>query len=130
MLVQCTSLVMTGAEVRFPAQLLESRAVRNSQWVSQGFGGRTRVGAARSESHDVMRTLDEGEFVVASDRAFFVGRLAQRVWEYSKVLSVNWDTDTLAIAVSNRQKVSGVRFEGPVVEMFNLALARWRQGHE
>ena len=77
---------------------------------------RYRVGAHRGTFHqgdEVLSIVDVGTFVVTNQRAVFVGSQKNREWAWSKVLSVNGgqmdEGDyALYIAVSNRQKVSGV----------------------
>jgi hypothetical protein len=122
---QCIMLVVQGQEVRFPAALWETRAVRRTMYASQRYAN-TRFGGAQSESTETLRCLDDGTFTVGPERAVFVGSKMQRMWEYRNVLGTQWDGQVLSIAVSNRQKVAGVSFhsDSPVIETFQLALAQ------
>jgi hypothetical protein len=71
-----------------------------------------RVGRARQVTREAMTAVDAGTFTIDSDKATFVGRLRQRTWEFRSV--VGYDVGApkeLLIAVSNRGKISGIRYD-------------------
>ena len=79
-------------------------------------GVRYRVGAHRGtfeQGEEAQTLIDTGTFVVTNMRAVFVGSKQNREWAWSKLISVSRDAmpsgdEMLLMAVSNRQKVSGV----------------------
>ena len=86
-----------------------------SQGVSMPIPGtslRYRIGASRGEfqaGEEKPAPIDEGTFVVTSQRAVFTGQKYSREWVWSKLLGVtHYDPGWTALAVSNRQKVSGI----------------------
>ena len=86
-----------------------------SQGVSMPIPGtslRYRIGASRGEfqaGEEKPAPIDEGTFVVTSQRAVFSGQKYSREWVWSKLLGVtHYDPGWTALAVSNRQKVSGI----------------------
>lgn len=106
-----------------------------SQGISMPIPGtrlRYRVGASKGTFHQGEETptaIDTGTFTVTSTRAIFAGQKHSREWAWSKLLSVtNYDPGWTAIAVSNRQKISGVGIGSTNRELFefwiDLAVAR------
>ncbi|MBU3702344.1 MAG: hypothetical protein FGM58_09905 [Acidimicrobiia bacterium] len=86
-----------------------------SQGVSMPIPGtslRYRIGASRGEfqaGEEKPAPIDEGTFVVTSQRAVFTGQKYSREWVWSKLLGVtHYDPGWTALAVSNRQKESGI----------------------
>ena len=106
-----------------------------SQGVSMPIPGtrlRYRVGASKGsfqQGEETPTPIDTGTFTVTSTRAVFAGQKHSREWAWSKLLSVtNFDPGWTAIAVSNRQKISGVGVDSANRELFefwiDLAVAR------
>lgn len=106
-----------------------------SQGVSMPIPGtrlRYRVGASKGsfqQGEETPTPIDTGTFTVTSTRAVFAGQKQSREWAWSKLLSVtNYDPGWTAIAVSNRQKISGVGVDSANRELFefwiDLAVAR------
>jgi len=82
---------------------------------------RYRVGGNRGtyvQGEEVPTPIDEGSFTITSQRAVFVGSKASREWLWSKLLGVTHASDApwTAIAVSNRQKVSGVAVDAANID--------------
>ncbi len=69
--------------------------------------------------------IDTGVITVTDRRAVFSGSLHLRTWEYTMVIGfhTNAHPPWTAIAVSDRQKVSGVRYDPTHAEEFRFALA-------
>jgi hypothetical protein len=93
-------------------------------------GVRYRVGANRGtyvQGEEVPTPVDVGTFTITSTRAVFVGPEQTREWAWSKLLGVIHAVDApwTAIAVSNRQKVSGVLYDNENADIvrFNIDLA-------
>jgi len=106
-----------------------------SQGVSMPIPGtklRYRVGASKGsfeQGEEKPTPIDTGTFVVTSTRAVFTGQKQSREWEFTKLLSIaHYDPGWTAIAVSNRQKISGVGVDSANRELFefwiDLAVAR------
>ena len=106
-----------------------------SQGVSMPIPGtrlRYRVGASKGsfqQGEEKPSPVDTGTFTVTSVRAIFAGQKQSREWAWSKLLSVtHYDPGWTAIAVSNRQKISGVGVDSANRELFefwiDLAVAR------
>jgi len=124
------------------AQLIEPRRGPGhysgfSQGVSVHVPGtksmRYRIGANRGtfvQGEEVPTPIDKGTFVITDQRAVFIGEKDTREWLWSKLLGFTHATDApwTAIAVSNRQKTSGVLYdratEDQVRFMLDLAAAR------
>ena len=93
---------------------------------------RYRVGASKGsfqQGEETPTPIDTGTFTVTSTRAIFAGQKHSREWAWSKLLSVtNYDPGWTAMAVSNRQKISGVGVDSANRELFefwiDLAVAR------
>jgi len=94
---------------------------------------RYRIGANRGtfvQGEEVPTPIDKGTFVITDQRAVFIGNKDTREWLWSKLLGFTHATDApwTAIAVSNRQKTSGVLYdratEDQVRFMLDLAVAR------
>lgn len=106
-----------------------------SQGISMPIPGtrlRYRVGESKGsfqQGEETPTPIDTGTFTVTSVRAIFAGQKHSREWTWSKLLSVtNYDPGWTAIAVSNRQKISGVGIDSANREVFefwiDLAVAR------
>ena len=106
-----------------------------SQGISMPIPGtrlRYRVGASKGsfqQGEETPTPIDTGTFTVTSTRAIFAGQKHSREWAWSKLLSVtNYDPGWTAMAVSNRQKISGVGVDSANRELFefwiDLAVAR------
>ena len=106
-----------------------------SQGVSMPIPGtklRYRVGASKGtfqQGEETPTPIDTGTFTVTSTRAVFTGQKHSREWAWSKLLSVtHYDPGWAAMAVSNRQKISGVGVDSANRELFefwiDLAVAR------
>jgi len=69
--------------------------------------------------------IDTGVITVTDRRAVFSGNLHLRTWDYTGVIGfhTNADPPWTAIAVSDRQKVSGIRYDASHAEEFRFALA-------
>ena len=93
---------------------------------------RYRVGASKGtfeQGEEKPTPFDTGTFTVTSTRAIFAGQKQSREWPWSKLLSVtHYDPGWTAMAVSNRQKISGVGVDSANRELFefwiDLAVAR------
>ena len=71
-----------------------------------------RVGRVQDASRDELTHIDTGKFVMEAKRCVFTGGTQTRVWEHAKI--VGYDTsraDMLLIAVSNRERMSGILYE-------------------
>lgn len=66
------------------------------------FGGQVTPG------EDQPTPVDTGSFVVTSTRAVFTGEKASREWAWSKLVGLSHHPLWVGLAVSNRQKISGV----------------------
>ena len=68
--------------------------------------------------------IDTGVITVTDRRAVFSGSLHLRTWDYGQVIGfhANAHPPWTAIAVSDRQKVSGVGYDAPHAEEFRFAL--------
>lgn len=66
------------------------------------FGGQVTPGEDRPTP------VDTGSFVVTSTRAVFTGEKASREWAWSKLVGLSHHPLWIGLAVSNRQKISGV----------------------
>jgi hypothetical protein len=69
--------------------------------------------------------IDTGVVTVTDKRTVFSGSLHTRTWEYATVIGfhTNADPPWTAIAVSDRQRVSGIRYDTTHAEEFRFALA-------
>jgi len=94
---------------------------------------RYRVGGSRGtfiQGAEVPTSIDEGEFTVTNLRAVFVGAKQTREWLWSKLIAVQHQPDApwTAIAVSNRQKTSGIAYDADHADLLrfwlDLAVAR------
>jgi hypothetical protein len=94
---------------------------------------RYRVGATRGTFMPGAETptkIDTGSFTVTSTRALFVGDQQTREWSWAKLVGVTHHDRPpwTALAVSNRQKVSGVLYDAaharPLAFWIDLAVAR------
>jgi hypothetical protein len=106
-----------------------------SQGVSMPIPGtrlRYRIGASKGsfeQGEETPTPIDEGTFVVTDKRGIFTGQKQSREWAWSKLLGVtHYEPGWTAIAVSNRQKISGVGVDSANVEhmrfLVELAVAR------
>jgi hypothetical protein len=94
---------------------------------------RYRVGATRGTFQpgaEVPSPIDEGQFTVTTLRAVFVGAKQTREWAWAKLIGVQHQADApwTAIAVSNRQKTSGIAYDAEHADLMrfwiDLAVAR------
>jgi hypothetical protein len=69
--------------------------------------------------------IDTGVITVTDRRAVFSGSLHLRTWDYATVIGFhsNAHPPWTAVAVSDRQKISGVRYDTGQAEEFRFALA-------
>ena len=85
---------------------------------------RYRVGATKGtyvQGEEKPTAIDTGTFTITDTRAVFVGTKQTREWLWSKLVALQNDApDWTGIAVSNRQKVSGVSY--PVGEAVAVSL--------
>ena len=74
--------------------------------------------------------IDRGTFVISTQRAVFIGAKQTREWLWSKLIGFTHSADAAwtAIAVSNRQKTSGVLYDDANADrvrfLLDLAAAR------
>jgi hypothetical protein len=80
---------------------------------------------ARGTGDEETTPIDRGVVMVTDRRAVFSGSLHTRTWDFADVIGYhsNDDPPWTAIAVSDRQKVSGVRYDIAHAEEFRFALA-------
>lgn len=84
------------------------------------------VGSSRGvspEPDDELKVIDQGTATFTSKRVVFAGSKQTREWAFAKMLG--WDEAAgalLTIAVSNRQKVSGIQLNGRTELMPSVAL--------
>lgn len=84
------------------------------------------VGSSRGvspEPDDELKVIDQGTATFTSKRVVFAGSKQTREWAFAKMLG--WDEGAgalLTIAVSNRQKVSGIQLNGRTELMPSVAL--------
>jgi hypothetical protein len=69
--------------------------------------------------------IDTGVVMVTDRRTVFSGSLHTRTWDYTTVIGfhTNDDPPWTAVAVSDRQRVSGIRYDATQAEEFRFALA-------
>jgi Protein of unknown function (DUF2510) len=69
--------------------------------------------------------IDTGVITVTDRRAVFSGSLHSRTWDYASVIGYHSHDDPpwTAVAVSDRQRISGVRYDTSQAEEFRFALA-------
>jgi Protein of unknown function (DUF2510) len=91
---------------------------------------RYHVGGTRGTSvqgPDETKLLDTGTATITNQRIVFQGQKQSREWAFSKLLGYQHDEQSpwTPIQVSNRQKVSGIRYDANAAQafQFNLALA-------
>jgi len=124
------------------AALVEARrAAGHWQGRSQGVSVRVpgtksmryRVGTNRGtyvQGEEQPTPIDEGTFTITTTRAVFVGGKQTREWLWSKLLGVQHSEDApwSALAVSNRQKTSGILYDNASADhlrfTLDLAIAR------
>jgi Protein of unknown function (DUF2510) len=94
---------------------------------------RYRVGSNRGtfvQGDERPTPIDKGTFVITNQRAVFIGAKQTREWAWSKLIGFTHATDVpwTSIAVSNRQKNSGVLYDTATEDqlrfMLDLAVAR------
>jgi hypothetical protein len=85
-------------------------------------GRRSASGAAGAEEP---AAIDSGVVTLTDKRAVFTGSLHLRTWDYTTVIGFhsNAQPPWTAIAVSDRQRVDGVRYDPGHSEEFRFALA-------
>jgi hypothetical protein len=81
----------------------------------------TKAGADEEEPS----AIDTGVITVTDQRAVFAGSLHNRTWDYTTVIGfhTNARPPWTAIAVSDRQRISGIRYDPAQAEEFRFALA-------
>jgi hypothetical protein len=91
---------------------------------------RYRIGATHGtyvQGDERPTPIDTGAFTITTTRAVFMGMKQTREWAWSKLLGISHAADSpwTAIAVSNRQKTSGVLYgsEHEDLVRFNIDLA-------
>jgi hypothetical protein len=108
------------------ASLVETRVKGGAAFASVPIniaGVRFRVGGAKPVTREKMTVIDEGTFTIEESRATFVGGLHTRTWEYENIVGYVTEGRTqLLIAVSNRQKVSGIRYAAAYDFLVDAAL--------
>jgi Protein of unknown function (DUF2510) len=69
--------------------------------------------------------IDTGVITVTDRRAVFSGSLHNRTWDYATVIGYHSHDDPpwTAVAVSDRQRISGIRYDASQAEEFRFALA-------
>jgi hypothetical protein len=82
---------------------------------------RYRVGASKGtfvQGVESPTAIDSGVFTLTTTRAVFVGSKQTREWLWAKLISVTHASDAswTVIAVSNRQKASGVAYDAAQAE--------------
>ena len=87
---------------------------------------RYRVGQTRGTyvaGADKPTVIDRGTFTITTTRAVFVGAQQNREWPWAKLLAFHDDEPGwIGIAVSNRQKVSGVTVPAAEATALHVAL--------
>ena len=68
-----------------------------------------RGSSVSPEPEEELRTIDVGAATFTTQRAVFVGSKQSREWDFSKLLGWNDEPGMVTLAVSNRQKVSGIQ---------------------
>jgi hypothetical protein len=74
---------------------------------------RYRVGTTKGtyvQGDEKPTSIDSGALTVTTTRAVFVGSQQTREWAWTKLVAVEDEAGWLGMAVSNRQKVSGVSY--------------------
>lgn len=116
-----------------------SRYVGGSRGVSIPVvaGIRVRVGQFSGTvvpGDEMQMDKDEGMVKLTNQRLIFVGTTSSNEWAFSKMLSAakNEENNDFLIAVSNRKKMSGLRFSnevGPIFSrLFAMALFSYEKG--
>jgi hypothetical protein len=117
------------------------RAAGHYEGSSQGVsipvvaGIRYRVGAMRGSfvpGDEIQVYKEVGDVVLTTDRLMFNGMMNTKEWAFSKwngAATSNDETDYI-FHVSNRQKTSGILFQGTVGREFNRFLAQALNGAE
>jgi hypothetical protein len=122
---QADTLIRQGATLHFENVLLmETRTSYNTLRASQHLGNGFTIGGSHTTPADSMRRIDRGTFHVGPLACWFVGNLHSRQWEYRKILGVTEYSDAVLIAVSNRQRMSGIKFHPDVPVLGSLRVAR------
>jgi hypothetical protein len=99
---------------------------------------RFRVGKTRGHyvrSPETPTVIDKGDVTITDRRVVFQGRKQVREWAWNKLLGLTHDDKrcATAILVTNREKVSGITYEGVEPAHVHLALevaAAIADGHE
>jgi len=133
--IEVVRLVTNRTRFKFNgASLIETRAQTHVDYVSVPLKiGEVKpsVGRARPVTREEMTAIDHGVFTIGEDRATFVGKKYQRTWEYQKIVGYHTDAASeVLIAVSDREKVSGIRYgqrlDFRVDAALNAAVERYR----
>jgi len=90
-------------------------------------GIRYRIGATHGtyvQGAEHPTPIDSGTSSITTTRAVFVGPKQTREWAWSKLLGITHEQDApwTAIAVSKRQKTSGVAYDEPNAELIRFYL--------
>jgi hypothetical protein len=115
-------LVLPGVQLIEPRRLPAHFMGGNSGFtfhVARAPGGGSAVG------DEDPTPIDSGVVTVTDRRAVFSGSLHARTWDYTAVIGFhsNDRPPWTAIAVSDRQRVSGIRYDAAHAEEFRFALA-------
>jgi hypothetical protein len=102
-------------------RLIEPRRLPSHFMGGSGFTFHVAGGAPDEEA----TPIDTGTVTVTDRRTVFSGSLHTRTWDHSAVIGYhsNGQPPWTAIAVSDRQKVSGIRYDPTHAEEFRFALA-------
>ncbi len=109
--------------------LMEERAIRRS------VGGAVRVvkgvyvGGSQSESHGELRTIDQGELLLTSQRLIFNGDFKHIEFKLDKITSVEEMEDAVEVGASNLKKVQIFVLSGPHAwtEYLKLAIRNYQK---
>jgi hypothetical protein len=121
-------LVLPGVELLEPRRL-PSHFMGGNSGFSFHVAGRAEhriPGAGGSGPRpDGQTPIDSGVVTLTDRRAVFAGRLHSRTWDYTQVIGYHHNPDPpwTAIAVTDRQRVSGVGYDPAGAEEFRFALA-------
>lgn len=86
------------------ASVMEGRAVRNYVGGSTRVAKGVNVHLGQAESHDELRILDSGSFVITDKRIIFTGKLRNYSLPLKKIIGVSESNNGLIVNSSNRQK--------------------------
>lgn len=118
------------------AQLVETRVKGGAAFASMPVKiGNTniRVGGAVPIKSEEMTVIDQGVFSLDPSQCAFVGGKHSRTWEFDNLVGyVDTSSSELLIAVSNRQKMSGIRYGAGsdylIDSLFSAFYTIWKEG--